>query len=63
MKIAYQNGAFRGTPKGGHQDCGAVPEAAILPTGYASTAGAIANRRIILAGYRLAGVVKRLFID
>lgn len=60
VKIAYQNGALRGTPKGGRRDCSEVADAAILPTGYARIAGQIADRRIMLAGYRLADLLKRV---
>ncbi len=60
-KIAYQNGAVPGTPKTTRGDCTEVVHAAILPAGYVKVAGRIADRRIILAGYRLADLLKRLF--
>jgi S1/P1 Nuclease len=63
VKIAYQNGAIRGTPKGRHRDCGDVADAAIIPPYYATTAGGIADRRIVLAGYRLADVLNRIFAN
>ena len=47
-KIAYQNGALRGTPKGQHKECGEVVEAAVLPHGYGAMASQIADRRMIL---------------
>jgi len=53
-KIAYQNGALRGTPKGQRKDCREVTDAAVLPNGYANIARKIADRRMMLAGYRLA---------
>ena len=52
MKVAYQNDALRGTHKGNHRNCNAVGDATIIPTGYARIAKRIADRRIILAGYR-----------
>jgi hypothetical protein len=59
-KIAYQNGTVPGTPKGNRRDCSELVEAAIVPAGYAKVAGRIADRRIVLAGYRLAEPVKSL---
>jgi hypothetical protein len=59
-KIAYQNGAFRGTPKGNRRDCREVTDAASLPSGYTSIARKIADRRMILAGYRLANLLQRI---
>jgi hypothetical protein len=61
MKVSNQNGALRGTQKGSHQDYSGVGDAAILRTGYTRIARQIADRRIILAGYRLADLLKRLF--
>jgi hypothetical protein len=51
-KIVYQNGEFRRTPKGQRKDCREVTDAAVLPAGYTKVAGHIADRRLILAGYR-----------
>jgi len=59
-KIAYQNGALRGTPKGQRRDCREVIDAAVLPNGYASLARKIADRRMALSGYRLATFLQRL---
>ena len=59
-KIGYQNGAFRGTPKGKRRECREVPNAAVLPSGYAAVARKIADRRMILAGYRLADLLQRI---
>jgi S1/P1 nuclease len=58
-KIAYQNGAFRGTPKGQRKNCREVTDAAVLPKGYANIARKISDRRMILAGYRLADLLQR----
>jgi len=60
VKIAYQNGAFRGTPKGQRKDCREVTDAAVLPNGYANIARKIADRRMMLAGYRLAALLQRI---
>jgi hypothetical protein len=53
-KIAYQNGAFRGTPKGQRKECREVTDAAVLPAGYAAISRKIADRQMMLSGYRLA---------
>ena len=60
MKIAYQNGAFHGTPKGKRRNCREVTDAAVLPTGYAAIARKIADRRMMLAGYRLADLLQQI---
>jgi hypothetical protein len=59
VESAYQNGSLRGTPKGKHGDCRDVSEAAVLPSGYAAAARHVADRRIVLAGYRLASLLGR----
>jgi hypothetical protein len=59
MKIAYLNGAVPGTPKGSHKDCGDV-DAFVFPAGYSTIAGRIADRRMVLAGYRLATIQSHL---
>jgi S1/P1 nuclease len=59
-KIAYQNGAFRGTPKGKRKDCREVMDATVLPNGYAALARKIADRRMMLAGYRLADLLQQI---
>jgi hypothetical protein len=61
VHIAYQNRALRGTRKRGWADCEEIPDAAILPAGYTPRAGAIAHPSIVLARYRLADMLKRLF--
>ena len=53
-KIAYRNGGRIGSPKGGNMDCTMVAAAPVFPVGYVVSASRIADRRIILAGYRLA---------
>jgi hypothetical protein len=59
-KIAYQNGAFRGTPKGQRKECREVTDAAVLPAGYAAISRKIADRRMMLSGYRLAIFLQRI---
>jgi hypothetical protein len=58
--ITYQNGAI-GTPKGKLRECSELSDAKVLPIGYARVAGVIADRRIMLSGYRLADLLKRIF--
>jgi len=52
-QVAYQNGELKGSPK---QD-----DAPTLPDGYTKKAKAVAERRIVLAGYRLADLLKKAF--
>jgi hypothetical protein len=52
-KIAYRSGRRIGTPKAGAMDCAMVAAAPVLPVGYVVNASRIADRRMILAGYRL----------
>jgi S1/P1 Nuclease len=59
-KFAYRNGARIGIPKAGAMDCTMVVSAPVLPVGYVPIARRIADRRIILAGYRLADLLTRL---
>jgi hypothetical protein len=59
-KIAYRNGALTRTPRGGNKDCTGVTAAPVLPVGYVVSARRIADRLMIPAGYRLAGLVKRV---
>jgi len=57
--ITYQNGAIPGTPRGDRRDCRKIVDANVLPTGHTRTAGRIAHRRIMLAGWRLADLLER----
>jgi hypothetical protein len=59
-KIAYRNGGRIGIPKGGNRDCGDLQTVPVLPAGYAVNASRIANRRMILTGYRLADLLARV---
>jgi S1/P1 Nuclease len=60
-KIAYRNGGRIGSPKGGNMDCRDVQGVAVLPVGYVLNASRIADRRMILAGYRLADLMTWIF--
>jgi S1/P1 Nuclease len=59
-KIAYRNGARIGSPRGGNMDCTMAAVAPVLPVGYVVSARRIADRRIILSGYRLADLLTRI---
>ena len=59
-KIAYQNGALRGTPNGQRKDCREVMDAVVLSNGYTAIARKIADRRMMLAGYRLADLLQQI---
>jgi S1/P1 Nuclease len=59
-KIAYLNGGLIGIPRGESKDCTTVAEAPVLPAGYVVSAKRIADRRIMLAGYRLADLLTRV---
>ena len=59
-KIAYRNGGRIGIPRGGNMDCTMVAAAPVLPVGYVVSASRIADRRMILAGYRLADLLTRV---
>jgi S1/P1 Nuclease len=58
VKIAYENGSLHGTPKGQAKDCRDVTAVTYLRNGYAADARLIANRRMYLAGYRLADLLR-----
>ena len=58
VKIAYENGSLRGTPKGPAKDCRAVNAVTYVSNGYPARARLIANRRMYLAGYRLADLLR-----
>jgi hypothetical protein len=59
-KIAYRNGGRIVSPKGGNMDCTMVAAAPVLPAGYVVSASRIADRRLILTGYRLANLLRRV---
>jgi S1/P1 Nuclease len=59
MKIVYRNGGRIGIPKAGAMDCAMVAGTPVLPPGYVVSASRIADRRMILAGYRLADLLTR----
>ena len=56
-KIAYRNGGLIGAPRSGNKDCSIVATAPVLPVGYIPIAKHIADRRMILTGYRLADLL------
>src|SRR5262249_51299472 len=58
-KIAYRNDGRIGSPKGGNKDCRDVKDPPVLPVGYVVSASRIADRRMILSGYRLADLLTR----
>jgi hypothetical protein len=59
-KIAYRNGGRIGIPRAGNKECATIEAAPVLPAGYVVSASRIADRRIMLAGYRLADVLTRV---
>jgi len=59
-KFAYLNGRLIGAPRDGNKDCQTVTTVPALPVGYVVNASRIADRRIVLAGYRLADLLIRL---
>jgi hypothetical protein len=59
-RIAYRNDGRIEIPKGGAMDCTMVAAAPVLPAGYVVSTSRIADRRMILVGYRLAGLLTRV---
>jgi hypothetical protein len=59
-KVAYRNGGPIGMPKAGPMDCTMMAAAPVLPAGYVVNASRIADRRIMLAGYRLTDLLTRV---
>jgi hypothetical protein len=59
-KIAYRNSGRIGMPRAARMDCTMVAAAPVLPVGYVVIASWIADRRMILAGYRLADLLTRI---
>jgi hypothetical protein len=55
VKVAYRNGKLKGSNK--EHD----PNAPVLPDGYSKAAKAEAEKRAVLAGYRLAAVLAGIF--
>jgi hypothetical protein len=60
-KFAYRNDGRIGIPRGGNKDRTMVAAAPVLPVGYLVIASRIADRRMMLAGYRLADLLTRLW--
>jgi hypothetical protein len=59
-KFAYRNGGPIGIPRGGNMDCAMVAAAPVLPVGYVVSASRIADRCVMLTGYRLADLLTRI---
>jgi hypothetical protein len=59
-KFAYRNGEWIGVPRRGAMDCTMVAAAPVLPVDYVVSASWIAERRMILTGYRLAELMQRM---
>jgi S1/P1 Nuclease len=59
-KFAYRNGGRIGIPRGGNKDCTTVTVPPVLPSGYVVSASRIGDRRMILAGYRMADLLTQL---
>jgi hypothetical protein len=59
-KIAYRNGGRIEIPKSGAMDCAMVAAAPVLSAGYVVSASRIADRRITVAGYRLADLLTQI---
>jgi hypothetical protein len=57
-KIAYRNGGLIGSPRGAIKDCAMVVAAPVLPAGYVVNTRWIADRRIVVAGYRFADLIR-----
>jgi hypothetical protein len=55
-----ENRGIIGSPRGGNKEWTAVAAAPVLPVGYVVSARRIADRRVILAGYRVADLLMRL---
>ena len=56
-KIAYRNGGRIGGRRDGNKACSTVTAAPVLPAGYVVSASRIADRRIVLTGFRLADLL------
>jgi hypothetical protein len=56
----FTNGGLIGVPRDENKDCQTVATVPVLPVGYISSASRIADRRMILADYRLADLLVRL---
>jgi hypothetical protein len=62
-KFAYRNDGRLGIPRDGAMDCTMVAATPVLPAGYVVNARRIADRRVVLAGYRLVDVLQRVVGD
>jgi hypothetical protein len=57
LELAKQDGYLRGHLEGSTDE----DDGAVLPDGYAGRARGAAERRVVLAGYRLADILARIF--
>jgi S1/P1 Nuclease len=61
VKIAYENGILRGTPRGTGSGIARMCQTQTsYPAGYPGRAKLIADRRVFLAGYRMAELLGRI---
>ena len=58
--MAYRSGTLTGSPKNQKQDCREVAAAPVVTLDYIATARRVADRRMILAGYRLADTLRQV---
>src|SRR5262249_19563447 len=59
-KFAYLNGSLIGAPRDGNKGCQTVTPVPALPAGYVVNARRITDRRMMLTGYRLVDLLKRV---
>jgi hypothetical protein len=57
LELAKQDGYLRGQLEGSTDE----DDGEVLPDGYAGRARGVAERRVVLAGYRLADILARIF--
>ena len=60
IAVAYMGGTLKGAPKNHHQDCREVAATPVLGLDYIAMARRVADRRMVLAGYRLADVLRQV---
>lgn len=59
IAVAYQGGTLTAAPKNQNQDCRDVVAAPVLSLDYIATARRVADRRMMLAAYRLTDLLLR----
>jgi hypothetical protein len=60
VKIAYEKWKSSRNPKGQARDCRELPDVNFISRGYSARAKLIADRRVYLAGYRMADLLERI---